>query len=71
MLPKSKVHPKMVDKYMVQERDRRRKLLEKYVDACSAAKVPQISKFQALHAAIYKLINFYNNGTGQGGCYAY
>ncbi|CAL8995160.1 unnamed protein product [Prunus brigantina] len=39
MLPKSKVNPKMVDKYMVQERDRRRKLLEKYVDACSAAKV--------------------------------
>ncbi|KAL6295215.1 hypothetical protein ACE6H2_003357 [Prunus campanulata] len=39
MLPKSKVSPKMVDKYMVQERDRRRKLLQKYVDACSAAKV--------------------------------
>ncbi|KAL6186944.1 hypothetical protein ACLB2K_043062 [Fragaria x ananassa] len=39
MLPRSKVSPKMVKNYLAQERDRRTKLLEKYVAACSTAKV--------------------------------
>lgn len=39
MLPRSTVSPKMVKKYLAEERDRRTKLLEKYVNACSTAKV--------------------------------
>ncbi|KAM5566998.1 hypothetical protein ABKV19_015229 [Rosa sericea] len=39
MLPRSKVSPKMVKKHLAQERDKRTKLLEKYVAACLTAKV--------------------------------
>ncbi|XP_068327881.1 U-box domain-containing protein 36-like isoform X1 [Pyrus communis] len=39
MLPKNTVSPKMVNNCMALERDRRRKLLDRYVDACSSAKV--------------------------------
>lgn len=42
MLPRSTVSPKMVKKYLAEERDKRTKLLEKYVKACSTAKVPKL-----------------------------
>ncbi|KAF3432163.1 hypothetical protein FNV43_RR26902 [Rhamnella rubrinervis] len=39
MLPKSKVNPRLVEKFVARERDNRRKLLQTYTEACSAAKV--------------------------------
>ncbi|PON94453.1 Universal stress protein [Trema orientale] len=39
MLPKSQASPKMVEMYLAQQRDKRGKLLQKYIDACSTAKV--------------------------------
>ena len=39
MLPKSQASPKMVEIYVAQQRDKRRKLLQKYIDACLASKV--------------------------------
>ncbi|XP_048428948.1 U-box domain-containing protein 37-like isoform X1 [Pyrus x bretschneideri] len=39
MLPKNSVNTIMMENWMALERDRRRKLLHKYVDACSSAKV--------------------------------
>ncbi|XP_015895492.3 U-box domain-containing protein 35 [Ziziphus jujuba] len=39
MLPKSKVDPRLVENYVAKEKDKRRKLLQSYIEACSAAKV--------------------------------
>ncbi|KAM1085188.1 hypothetical protein ACFX2B_010872 [Malus domestica] len=39
MLPKNSVNTIMMENWMALERDRRRKLLDKYVNACSSAKV--------------------------------
>ncbi|XVF75154.1 hypothetical protein PTKIN_Ptkin13bG0164500 [Pterospermum kingtungense] len=39
MLPKSQVSPAQVEKYMEQEREKRRQLLQKFLDNCSASKV--------------------------------
>ncbi|KAM6571784.1 hypothetical protein CsatA_015864 [Cannabis sativa] len=39
MLPKSQANPKVVEIYVAQQRDKRRKLLQNYIDVCSAAKV--------------------------------
>ncbi|KAF3431975.1 hypothetical protein FNV43_RR26711 [Rhamnella rubrinervis] len=39
MLPKSKVNPRLDEKFVARERDNRRKLLQTYIEACSAAKV--------------------------------
>ncbi|PON48625.1 Universal stress protein [Parasponia andersonii] len=39
MLPKNQASPKMVEIYLAQQRDKRGKLLQKYIDACSTAKV--------------------------------
>lgn len=39
MLPKSRVDPRLVEKFVAQERDKRRKLLQTYIEACSAAMV--------------------------------
>nr|XP_015895491.2 U-box domain-containing protein 35-like isoform X1 [Ziziphus jujuba var. spinosa] len=38
MLPKSKVDPRIVENYVAKETDKRRKLLQSYIEACSAAK---------------------------------
>ncbi|OMO76985.1 Rossmann-like alpha/beta/alpha sandwich [Corchorus capsularis] len=39
MLPKSQVSPIQLETYMSQERDKRRQLLQKFIDICSASKV--------------------------------
>ncbi|XP_062111158.1 U-box domain-containing protein 33-like [Humulus lupulus] len=39
MLPKSQASPKAVEIYLAQQRDKRKKLLQNYIDVCSAAKV--------------------------------
>ncbi|KAK6265135.1 hypothetical protein QQP08_020015 [Theobroma cacao] len=39
MLPKSKVSPAQVENYMAQERGKRRELLQKFLNICSASKV--------------------------------
>ncbi|XP_059440384.1 U-box domain-containing protein 52-like [Corylus avellana] len=39
MLPRSQVKPEMVESYVSQERDKRRKLLQKFLDTCSTSKV--------------------------------
>ncbi|XP_021293681.1 U-box domain-containing protein 35 isoform X2 [Herrania umbratica] len=39
MLPKSKVSPSQVENYMAQERGKRRELLQKFLNICSASKV--------------------------------
>ncbi|XP_022723575.1 U-box domain-containing protein 35 isoform X2 [Durio zibethinus] len=39
MLPRSQVSPTQVENYMAQERGKRRQLLEKFLDICSASKV--------------------------------
>ncbi|XWS18110.1 hypothetical protein CRYUN_Cryun32bG0013500 [Craigia yunnanensis] len=39
MLPKSQVSPTQVENYMAQERGKRRQLLQKFLDICSASKV--------------------------------
>ncbi|KAJ4831097.1 hypothetical protein Tsubulata_033013 [Turnera subulata] len=38
-LPKSQVSPAQVENYMAQESDKRRQLLQKFINACSASKV--------------------------------
>lgn len=43
MLPRSQVSPKLVEKYMAEERAKRREFLHKFVDTCSAAQVDQIT----------------------------
>ncbi|XP_062160485.1 uncharacterized protein LOC133867735 isoform X2 [Alnus glutinosa] len=39
MLTRGQVKPEMVESYVSQERDKRRKLLQKFLDTCSASKV--------------------------------
>ncbi|KAL5563889.1 hypothetical protein UlMin_033636 [Ulmus minor] len=39
MLPKSKASPKVIENYEAQEKYKRKKLLQTYIDACSAAKI--------------------------------
>lgn len=56
MLPKSKVNPRLVEKFVAQERDNRRKLLQTYVEACSAAKV---HTNQSSYLINYVYINLY------------
>jgi membrane-bound lytic murein transglycosylase len=38
-LPKSQVSAQQVENYMAQERDKRRELLQKFINMCSASKV--------------------------------
>ncbi|XP_041027614.1 U-box domain-containing protein 35-like isoform X2 [Juglans microcarpa x Juglans regia] len=39
LLPRSKVNPELVQNYVMQERGKRRKHLQKFLDACSVSKV--------------------------------
>jgi hypothetical protein len=42
MLPRSQVKPEMVASYVSQERRKRRKLFQKFLDTCSASKVTDL-----------------------------
>jgi len=39
MIPKDQVSPEQVESYMAQERGKRRELLNKFIQLCSASKV--------------------------------
>ncbi|KAL5553458.1 hypothetical protein UlMin_040859 [Ulmus minor] len=63
MLPKSKASPKVVENYEAQEKDERKKLLRKYIDVCSAAKVkvePLLVESDMPAKAILDLIPTFN-----------
>ncbi|PKU82344.1 hypothetical protein MA16_Dca005349 [Dendrobium catenatum] len=44
MLPKSNVNPQQVDAFMNQERNKRRELLQKFLNLCMASKVHTLNK---------------------------
>jgi len=51
MIPKNQVSPEQVESYMAQERGKRRELLNKFLQLCSASKVLilQMEVFSKLH----------------------
>jgi hypothetical protein len=44
MLPRNHVKPELVKKYMVQERRKRKELLQEFLDKCSASEVKLLNK---------------------------
>ena len=51
-LPKSQANPLQLESYMAQERGKRRELLQKFLDMCSASQVQPILSFYLIHVSV-------------------